>query len=148
MIRDATAAHLLTLAMLTGFISIAHAQPMSPELSTFLGELRAEGAGPFDATRAAAMWSREYTDATTGAARRCADCHTEDLTVEGSHVKTGKRIEPLAASANPNRLTDPRKIRKWFKRNCTWTLGRTCTPQEQGDFLIYINGNGPSQEHN
>ena len=51
---------------------------------------------------------------------------------------TGKAIEPLAPSANPKRLTDPEHIEKWFLRNCKWTLGRECTPQEKGDFLVMI----------
>ena len=34
--------------------------------------------------------------------------------------------------------TDPEHIEKWFTRNCKWTLGRECTPQEKGDFLLMI----------
>lgn len=45
----------------------------------------------------------------------------------------------MAPSANPERLTDVRKIEKWFKRNCKWTLGRECSAQEKTDLLLYIN---------
>jgi hypothetical protein len=44
----------------------------------------------------------------------------------------------MAPSVNPERLTDQRKITKWFKRNCKWTLGRECTHREQGDVLAYL----------
>ncbi len=97
---------------------------------------RAEGAGPFSAARGQSMWTREFEHG--GGTRRCADCHTADLTRGGEHVRTGKPIEPLAPSANPERLTDMRKVEKWFRRNCKWTLGRTCTPQEKGDLLSFI----------
>jgi hypothetical protein len=44
----------------------------------------------------------------------------------------------MAPSVNAARLTDQAKIVKWLHRNCKWTLGRECTPQEKGDFLTYI----------
>jgi hypothetical protein len=97
-----------------------------------------QGAGPFDAARGKAMWTEPHLDKQSGKQRTCASCHTEDLTATGKHAKTGKVIDPLAPSANPDRLTDTAKMKKWFKRNCKWTLGRECTPQEQGDFLSYI----------
>jgi len=53
-------------------------------------------------------------------------------------VRTAKRIEPMAPSVNPERLTDPAKIEKWFGRNCEWTIGRDCTTQEKADFLAFI----------
>jgi hypothetical protein len=53
-------------------------------------------------------------------------------------VKTGKRIEPMAVSVNPQRLGDMAKIEKWFRRNCKWTLGRACTAQEKGDLLSFL----------
>jgi hypothetical protein len=44
----------------------------------------------------------------------------------------------MAPSANPERLADKAKIEKWLARNCKWTLGRACTPQEKGDVLVMI----------
>jgi hypothetical protein len=73
-----------------------------------------------------------------GPARSCASCHTEDLTQAGRHARTGKPIEPLAPSVNANRLTDPKKVEKWLRRNCRWTLGRECSASEKADFLAYI----------
>lgn len=53
---------------------------------------------------------------------------------------TGKTIEPVAVSVAPTRYTDPAKVEKWFKRNCTEVLGRECTPQKKGDWLTFVIG--------
>jgi len=90
-----------------------------------------------DAAAGAAAWVKEYPQA-DGTMRSCTSCHGRDLTQPGRQVNTGKRIEPLAPSVNPQRLTDPAKIAKWLLRNCNWTLGRACTATEQADFIAYI----------
>lgn len=102
-----------------------------------LGEYRAAGAGGFSADRGRALWAREFTGE-AGAPRSCVTCHGNDPTQPGRHVKTNKPIDPLAPSVAPRRLTDGKEIEKWFKRNCDWTLGRECTPQEKGDVLTYL----------
>lgn len=71
-------------------------------------------------------------------AQSCTECHTGDARTAGQHSKTHKRIEPLAPVANPERFTDPAKVRKWFRRNCPEVLGRACTPQEMADFTAYM----------
>ncbi len=96
------------------------------------------GASKFAASTAESMWTQAFVDSKTGEKRRCSVCHTEDLRRQGKHATTGKLIDPLAPSANPKRLTDPEHIEKWFMRNCKWTMGRECTPQEKGDFLVMI----------
>ena len=96
------------------------------------------GAGPFSATGGKAAWVQEHQPPTGVDARSCVSCHGKDLRRPGRHVKTGKPIEPMALSVNPTRLNDPKKAEKWFRRNCRWTLGRECTPQEKGDFIHFI----------
>lgn len=71
--------------------------------------------------------------------RSCESCHGESLFATGSHYKTGELIEPMAPSVNPERLTERRKINKWFLRNCKWTYGRECTAQEKGDILLWLS---------
>jgi hypothetical protein len=44
----------------------------------------------------------------------------------------------MSPVVNPDRLTDPKKIKKWFRRNCKWTLGRECTAAEQADVIDYL----------
>ena len=85
-----------------------------------------------------AGWVKEYPQTDSSPARSCATCHGKDLTQPGRHAKTGKTIEPMAPSVNPQRLTDQAKIDKWLLRNCNWTLGRECTAGEKADFLAYI----------
>jgi hypothetical protein len=103
-----------------------------------LKQYQSQGAASFDAGAAEAMWTRAFADARTGEKRHCSLCHTPDLRKAGKHAVTGKVIEPLAPSANPKRLTDAEHIEKWFSRNCKWTLGRECTAQEKGDFLVML----------
>lgn len=68
----------------------------------------------------------------------CSSCHTDNPAAPGKHAKTGKVIEPLAPSANAERFTNPKKVEKWFKRNCNDVLGHACTAQEKGDVLAYL----------
>jgi len=103
-----------------------------------LKRYESQGGARFTAASGETMWTRPFTDAKSGEKRRCSTCHHEDLRRTGKHAVTGKVIEPLAPSANPKRLTDAEHIEKWFSRNCKWTLGRECTPQEKGDFLMMI----------
>ncbi len=105
-----------------------------------LASYQAQGAGPFDAAAGARRWTENHTDAETGKPINCASCHHADLRRSGQHIRTLKPIEPLAPAANPQRLTDVKKIEKWFLRNCKGTWGRECTAQEKGDFLVYIQG--------
>lgn len=68
----------------------------------------------------------------------CSACHGSDLRTQGEHIITGRKIMPMAISANPERFQDPKKIEKWFKRNCSEVVGRECTAQEKGDILTWI----------
>jgi len=120
--------------------SCGAAAAQADTVADLLKEYESQGASHFTAAKAESMWSKTFADAKTGEARKCSLCHTEDLRRNGKHAVTGKPIEPLAPSANPKRLTDAEHVEKWFARNCKWTLGRECTPQEKGDFLVMIRG--------
>lgn len=103
-----------------------------------LAQYQSQGAGVFDAAAGKALWDKSYPDPRGGAARRCATCHSADLRQPGKHAQTGKVIEPMAPSVNPKRFTDSKFVEKWFLRNCKWTLGRECTPQEKGNVLVFL----------
>lgn len=107
-------------------------------VDSMLKQYQAEGAGEFDASRGEQLWQQKRMQPKMEKMVNCASCHTDNLRQSGSHMRTGKVIEPLSPTANPKRLTDPAHIEKWFLRNCKWTLGRECTVQEKGDFLLYI----------
>ena len=100
---------------------------------TLLEEFAMDAARPFSAEAGSATWFAAHGD------RSCTSCHTESLTSSGRHQKTGKLIEPMAPSVNPQRLTERKKINKWFLRNCKWTYGRECTAQEKGDILLWLS---------
>lgn len=68
----------------------------------------------------------------------CAACHTDNPVNGGRHAVTGKDIKPLAPSANADRLTDPAKVEKWFRRNCKEVVGRECTAAEKADFVAFL----------
>ena len=99
---------------------------------------RAEGGTNFSESAGEKMWGREVLSAKDNKMHSCTSCHTDNLSQAGKHHKTGKQIKPMALSTNPGRYTKLKKIEKWFKRNCKWSWGRECTPQEKGDFLTYL----------
>jgi hypothetical protein len=68
----------------------------------------------------------------------CSSCHTTLPNKATEHIVTGKSIEALAPSANPNRFTDIAKTEKWFKRNCKDVFGRECSAQEKADIVAWL----------
>ena len=70
--------------------------------------------------------------------RSCTSCHGQSPKDMGKHQKTGRPIEPMALSVNPERFSDPAKTEKWFLRNCRWTLGRECTSNEKTNILAWL----------
>ena len=125
--RSAAAGCMGALAMLC---SAAAIQASAPE--QLLAIWQAEAANGFSAQAGEQLWYREVNG------RSCPSCHMESVHVQGRHQRTGKVIEPMAPSTNPERLTDRRKINKWLKRNCKWTFGRECTAQEKGDVVTWL----------
>ncbi len=107
-------------------------------VSELEAKYQSQGAGPFSAVAGDALWSKTFVDTKTGEERNCTTCHTTDQTKPGKHARTGKVIKPMAPSVNTKRLTEVKKIKKWFVRNCKWTLGRMCTAQEKGDVLAFL----------
>ena len=105
-----------------------------------LKDFSAQGAGNFSAQAGERFWDHPVTDPKSGEVRRCSLCHSTDLRRSGKHATTGKVIEPMAPSVNAKRLSNRADIEKWLLRNCKWTLGRECTPQEKGDVLVMIRG--------
>jgi hypothetical protein len=108
-------------------------------VSDLQSKYQAAGAGPFTAAAGQTFWNTKHNNAKAGKQRDCTGCHTRNLKVSGKHVKTGKVIKPMAPSVNPARLTEAKKVKKWFRRNCKWVLGRVCTAQEKGDVLQFLS---------
>ncbi len=106
---------------------------VSAATQTLLEELAVNAAEPFSAEAGSATWFKDANG------RSCTSCHTDSVHAQGRHERTGKVIEPMAPSVNPERLTDRKKINKWFLRNCKWTFGRECTAQEKGNILLWLS---------
>lgn len=87
---------------------------------------------------ASAERGRRFFLTTHGNDWRCASCHTPDPTAVGKHAVTGRRLEPLAPSANPARFVDAAKTEKWFRRNCRDVLDRECTSAEKADVIAWL----------
>jgi hypothetical protein len=103
-------------------------------LRTFASEAQqtAPAFSGFSAERGAQFFTTRHSDWS------CASCHTRNPLATGEHVRTGKKIAPLAPAANPERFSSVKKVDKWFRRNCNDVLDRACTPQEKGDLLTYL----------
>ena len=124
---------LTTILLINVPLSFSHAE--SETVNYLLQDYALQGANTADAEQGKQLWQKTFNN---NGERSCASCHSKDLTQNGKHVKTRKNIKPMSPSVNPERLTDSKKVNKWFKRNCKWTLGRECTAQEKTNFLVYI----------
>ena len=126
--------HILIMTLLVSIpFNLSHAG--SAVVNNLLKDYAVQGANTADAEQGKQLWEKTFNKK---GERSCASCHTKDLTRNGKHIKTNKDIKPMSPSVNPERLTDGKKVNKWFKRNCKWTLGRECTAQEKANFLVFI----------
>ncbi|MDP2760131.1 MAG: DUF1924 domain-containing protein [Sideroxyarcus sp.] len=115
------------------------AQPAFAETpNEILASIQKEAAGTPGLQEFSAARGESFFKTKHGNEWSCSSCHTENPAAAGKHAKTGKVIQPLAPSANAERFTNPKKVAKWFKRNCNDVLDRVCTPQEKGDVLAYL----------
>jgi mono/diheme cytochrome c family protein len=126
--------HILMIILLIN-IPFGTIQAENTTVNELLRDYEKQGASAADAEQGKQLWQKAFNN---NGERSCASCHTKDLTKNGKHIKTSKDIKPMSPSVNPERLTDGKKINKWFNRNCKWTLGRECTAQEKTNFLVYI----------
>ncbi len=91
----------------------------------------------FDAKRGEQFYHAKHEK--NGKEVSCATCHMDDPKKVGKNPKTNKEIHPMAPVAYDKRFADPAKTEKAFHRNCNDMLGRSCTAQEKGDFITYLN---------
>jgi hypothetical protein len=89
---------------------------------------------PLSAERGAEFWQQVGPNGI-----HCSSCHGTNVKQPGEHIKTGKRLEPMALSENPNRLSDIKFVEKWLYRNCKAVWSRECNNQEKGDVLLWLS---------
>lgn len=119
--------------LLSALLATGHALA-AKDLVAHLDTYQQQGIEQTDAERGRKLWYATERE------RSCTSCHGEMPAVAGKHVKTGKAIEPMAPSVNPERYRSVKKIEKWFLRNCKWTFGRECSTQEKVDILTWLAG--------
>lgn len=117
-------------------LGAAAAQAATP--AALLAEYRAAAGPGFapSAARGAAFFARAFNVSAKMPA--CTSCHTDNPVQPGRHVVTDKAIKPLAPAANAERFSDPAKVEKWFRRNCTEVVGRECSAAEKADFIAFL----------
>lgn len=73
-----------------------------------------------------------------GKEESCASCHTDNPAKEGKHTESEKPIQPLSPVVNAKRFSNLQRVEKNFTVHCQEIIGRDCTPQEKGDYIIYL----------
>ncbi|MDQ6989908.1 MAG: DUF1924 domain-containing protein [Mariprofundaceae bacterium] len=139
---------MIAVAMLCLSPALAQANVIPELLETY----KSQGASNFSAKAGQEMWTQVIPFEKKGEMmkdRSCATCHNAVPNTVGKHKKTGKEIAAMTLTAfsinkrtgeQEKRYSTVKKVEKWFKRNCKWTYGRVCTPQEKGDFLMFFKG--------
>lgn len=108
------------------------------EMSVMLDGLKKEaGVSSFSAEEGKKLYNSKRVHSQKKEERSCITCHTANPASAGK-TPVGKSIEPISPAVNKERFTDPKKVEKWFKRNCEWVLERECTPKEKGDFITFM----------
>lgn len=107
-------------------------------IDSLIQEYTAAGANQGDAQRGEKIWNQTFQGQAPHSERSCTTCHGANLKNNGKHASTGKSIEPLAPSVNTKSLTEIKKIKKWFMRNCKWTIGQECSAQQKADILTFL----------
>ncbi|WP_231700967.1 DUF1924 domain-containing protein [Aliiruegeria sabulilitoris] len=115
------------------------APPLAAQSTTpadLIANYAAEAGVAASAERGQALFTASHTGGKPDTPS-CTTCHGADPRA-GGLARTGKPIEPLAPSANPERLTDLKFVEKWFGRNCNSVLGRDCTSAEKADVIAWL----------
>ena len=126
-----------SLAMLGMVSTLALAAETPASLMTQYAQKAGVPVSTLSTQRGAALYRTEHPGRDAQPVS-CASCHTASPTQAG-RTRVGKRIEPLAPIANPERFTDAAKVEKWFRRNCMDVLQRECSAQEKGDFIAWLS---------
>lgn len=115
-----------------------HAGTLNPDMLSLVSTFHKDaGVKAFSAEEGRKLFNSKRMHSQKNEERSCTTCHTADPSKQGKTV-VGKVIEPISPAVNKERFTDPKKVEKWFKRNCEWVLERECTSKEKGDFITYM----------
>ena len=99
------------LMAMIGALLMASAASATPATDALFAQYKSEGATGFDAERGRKDWTRDGKEE-DGKKMNCTICHGDDLSKAGKHHKTGKLIEPMAPSVNPQSVSPMRRRSK------------------------------------
>lgn len=118
--------------------NIADAGNLNASMQSLIGKyLKDSGGKVFSADEGKKLYFLKRMHTEKKEEISCTSCHMDDPAKVG-RTPVGKAIDPLSPAVNKERFTDPEKVEKWFKRNCTGVFERECTPKEKGDFVTYM----------
>lgn len=131
----------IALTLVAGPVAVLAAADRGPVIAGYAAQAKAADpsfAG-FSAQRGEALFRTAFSggDPRTPS---CTSCHTADPRAPGRNAKTGRPIDPMAVSANPQRYLVVSDLDKHFARDCKSVMGRDCTPLERGDFITFMSG--------
>lgn len=128
----------LSAAVLFAFAALSlAATALNPAMSALVEGYRAEAkVKAFDPGAGRRFFTKKRLHS-KGQTRSCTTCHTDNPANKGK-TPVGKVIEPISPAQNKERFTDPKRVEKWFRRNCKWVLERECTAEEKGIYITYM----------
>ena len=128
-------------------VSLIQAKELNTQMQEFMNILKIEAKKQnpnfteFDYTRGEKIFITERIGK-KGKLISCVTCHTNILSNKGMNKHTNKVIEPLSPSANSERFTDIKNVKKWLRRNFKDVYNREGTSEEKGDVITYIINKG------
>ena len=128
-------------------VSLIQAKGLNTQMQEFMNTLKVEAKKQnpnfkeFDYARGEKIFTTEHIGK-KGKLISCVSCHTNNLSNKGMNEHTNKVIEPLSPSANAERFTDVKSVKKWLRRNFKDVYKRAGTPEEKGDVITYIINKG------
>lgn len=119
------------------------AATLNQDMQTYLESLKAEAKSQDSSfvDFSADEGQRIFTTTNIGRDNKslsCTSCHGSNLQQNGHNIFTNKVLPPLAPSANPKSLTDPKQVQKWLRRNFKDVYLREGSAKEKGDVLYYL----------
>lgn len=134
----------LGLAAFSAQADIESAKKLAERYASIAKNIDPNFAG-LSATDGEAFFKRELV--IKGKPVACASCHTDNPADNGKHIVTGKPIRPLSPAVNDKRFADLDKVEKNFTSHCNDIIGRDCTAQEKGDYIMFLlNEKQPSSK--
>jgi len=128
----------MTLIISLSVASLSSAVAANTDLTQLIESYQAGSSTLPDAKKGQQLWNKKFTGKAPYTERSCQTCHSSNLKQNGQHIRTKKIIKPLAPSVNNESLAKAKKVKKWLKRNCKWTLGRECSNQEKVNLLTFL----------